>query len=89
MILAKIPMKMAVGTSLVIIAVKSLIGFLGDIGASTELNWNILIMFSVLSILGIFIGSYFSKFISSKKLKPVFGWFVLIMAFYIMFKEIY
>lgn len=88
-ILAKIPMKMAVGTSLVIIAVKSLIGFLGDVGANTELDWNILALFSVLSILGIFIGSFLSKFVSSKKLKPAFGWFVLIMAVYIIIKEIY
>jgi hypothetical protein len=64
-------------------------GFLGDIGANTELNWTILILFSVLSILGIFIGSYLSKFISSKKLKPTFGWFVLVMSIYIMIKEIF
>ncbi|MCB9210770.1 MAG: sulfite exporter TauE/SafE family protein [Ignavibacteriales bacterium] len=87
-ILAKIPMKTAVGTSLIIIAVKSLIGFLGDIGANTEMDWSILIGFSVFAILGIFIGSYLSKFVSSKKLKPAFGWFVLVMSLYIMVKEI-
>jgi hypothetical protein len=88
-ILAKVPMKMAVGTSLVIIAAKSLIGFIGDLGASTEIDWMILIGFSILAIIGIFIGTYLSKFISSKKLKPLFGWFVLIMAIYIILKEIF
>jgi uncharacterized membrane protein YfcA len=88
-ILAKIPMKMAVGTSLVIIAVKSLIGFLGDIGQSIEINYTILIGFSIFAVLGIFLGSYLSKFVSSKKLKPAFGWFVLLMSIYIMIKEIF
>jgi len=87
-ILAKLPMKMAVGTSLIIIAAKSLVGFLGDIGANTEMDWSILISFSVFAILGIFLGSFLSKFISSKKLKPAFGWFVLVMSIYIMAKEI-
>lgn len=88
-LLAKLPMKMAVGTSLVIIAVKSLIGFLGDLGASLSIEWSILIGFSIFAILGIFLGSYLSKFISNKKLKPAFGWFVLVMSVYIMYKEIF
>lgn len=88
-ILAKLPMKMAVGTSLVIIAIKSLIGFVGDLSISVEMDWIILIGFSIFSILGIFIGSYISKFISSDKLKPIFGWFVLLMSIYIMGKEIF
>jgi uncharacterized membrane protein YfcA len=87
-ILAKLPIKVAVGTSLLIISVNSLIGFLGDIGAKTDLNWILIISFSILSILGIFIGSYLSKYVSSKKLKPLFGWFVLSMSIYIMIKEI-
>ncbi len=88
-ILAKLPMKMAVGTSLVIIAAKSLIGFLGDIGANTEMNWTILLAFTIFAAIGIFIGSYLSKYVSSKKLKPIFGWFVLAMSIYIMIKEIF
>ncbi|MCB0747863.1 MAG: sulfite exporter TauE/SafE family protein, partial [Ignavibacteriae bacterium] len=87
-LLAKLPMKKAVGTSLFIIAINSLIGFLGDIGADTFLDWNILIVFSTLAVIGIFIGSYLSKFISGSKLKPAFGWFVLGMSVYIIIKEI-
>ncbi len=88
-ILAKLPMKMAVGTSLVIITIKSLIGFLGDLSLSTEMDWGILTIFSIFAIVGIYLGSYMSKFISGKKLKPAFGWFVLIMSLYIMGKEIF
>lgn len=88
-ILAKIPMKMAVGTSLVIITVKSLFGFLGDLSISREMDWSILIIFSIFAISGIYLGSYLSKFVPGKKLKPAFGWFVLIMSIYIMGKEIF
>lgn len=85
-ILAKIPMKMAVGTSLTIIAVNSLIGFLGDV-SNFQIDWVFLGTIALITITGIIGGSYLSKFISGKKLKPAFGWFVLIMGFYILIKE--
>lgn len=88
-LLAKLPMKMAVGTSLLIIAINSLIGFLGDIGAKTPLDWNVLILFSLFSISGIFVGAFLSKYISNQKLKPAFGWFVLVMSIFIITKEIF
>lgn len=87
-LIGRLPMKLAVGTSLLIIAIKSLVGFLGDIGNEYELDWALLLPFSAISVGGIFLGSYFSNFIEGKKLKPAFGWFVLVMAFYILFKEI-
>jgi len=59
-LLAKLPMKMAVGTSLLIIAAKSLIGFLGDLSTQT-IDWQLLLIFTGLSIIGIFIGSALSK----------------------------
>ncbi|HET54985.1 MAG TPA: sulfite exporter TauE/SafE family protein [Ignavibacteria bacterium] len=88
-ILAKLPMKVAVGTSLLIIAVKSLIGFTGDIGTNLTVDWIFLFVISGLSVIGIFFGSYFSKFISNEKLKPVFGYFVLVMGIYIITREVY
>jgi uncharacterized membrane protein YfcA len=87
-LLAKLPMKKAVGTSLLIIAVKSLIGFLGDV-ANLDIDWNFLLTFTALSILGIIIGVYLSKFISGKKLKKGFGYFTLVMAIYILYKELF
>ena len=87
-LLARLPMKMAVGTSLLIIAAKSLIGFMGDI-SNINVNWTFLVQFTSLSIIGIFIGSYFSKFIEGEKLKKSFGWFVLVMGIYIITKEIF
>ena len=86
-ILARLPMKMAVGTSLLIIAAKSLIGFLGDVSTQT-IDWQMLLIFTGLSIVGIFIGSALSKKINEKVLKTGFGWFVLIMGIYIIGKEL-
>ncbi|GGG51312.1 sulfite exporter TauE/SafE family protein [Bizionia arctica] len=85
--LAKLPMKKAVGTSLLIIAINSLIGFTGDFG-HLEIDWLFLLGFTAISVLGIFIGTYLSNFIDGKKLKKGFGWFVLLMAVYIIYKEL-
>lgn len=87
-ILAGLPMKQAVGTSLLIIALKSLIGFTGDIGSGQHIDYKFMLIFSGFAIMGILIGSYVTRFISNEKLKPVFGWFVLVMGFYILGKEL-
>jgi uncharacterized protein len=84
---SKLDMKMAVGTSLLIIAAKSLFGFIGDI-YNYEINWMFLAIFSVISIAGIFLGSFLSTKIHADKLKTSFGWFVLVMGIYIILKEL-
>lgn len=86
-LLAKLPMKKAVATSLFIIAIKSLIGFLGDV-QNLEIDWTFLLSFTTLSVVGIFIGIWLNKFIDGKKLKKGFGWFVLVMGIYIIYKEL-
>jgi len=83
-----LPMKKAVGTSLMIIAAKSLIGFTGDLG-HFEMNWNLLITDSIIAIAGIFLGNYLSLNIDGAKLKKGFGWFVLVMGVYIIIKELF
>lgn len=87
-LLAGLPMKEAVGTSLLIIGAKSLLGFLGDIG-NQVIDWDFLLLFSTFAIAGIFVGTALSKRISGEKLKPAFGWFVLIMGIYIIAKEVF
>lgn len=87
-VFARLPMKLAVGTSLIIIAVKSLIGFIGDVeNFGSGIDWAFLMLFSVMAIVGILIGTYLSKMISGNKLKPAFGWFVLVMGIFILLKE--
>lgn len=86
-LLAKLPMKKAVATSLLIIAIKSLIGFLGDL-KNLAIDWQFLLVFTALSIVGIFVGIWLQRFIDGKKLKKGFGWFVLVMGIYIIYKEL-
>lgn len=85
-VLSKLPMKEAVGTSLVIIAAKSLIGFLGEADLAS-FDWTLLLSLTGFAIIGIFIGTYLSKKVSGETLKPAFGWFVLVMGIYIILKE--
>ncbi|OBX21636.1 hypothetical protein LX77_01732 [Gelidibacter algens] len=86
-ILANVEMKIAVGTSLIIIAFKSLLGFfLGD-ALTMSIDWTFLMVFTGLSLVGIFIGSYLGNFIDSKKLKKAFGYFIFVMAAFIFVME--
>lgn len=87
-LLVKLPMKKAIGTSLFIIALNSLIGFTGDLGHFT-IDWFFLFKITGIAIAGIFIGGFISKKISGEKLKKVFGWFVLVMGVYIIVKEVF
>jgi len=83
-----LPMKKAVGTSLVIITINSLIGFTGDI-QTIDIDWDFLLTFSLITIIGIIFGGMISKHISNRTLKKGFGWFTLAMAFYIIYKELF
>lgn len=85
-VLSKLPMKEAVGTSLVIIAAKSLIGFFGESG-QTPIDYIFLTKVTAFAIAGNFIGIALSKKIDGSKIKPAFGWFVLVMGIYIILKE--
>jgi uncharacterized membrane protein YfcA len=80
--------KTAVGTSLFIIAINSLTGFVGDV-LNYAMNWKLLLTITSLSIVGILIGNYFSKKISGKALRSIFGWFVLVIGCCILIREIF
>lgn len=86
---AKLPMKKAVGTSLLIIAAKSLIGFIGDVQRpDVIMDWTLLFTITVMAVVGIFVGIFMTKFIDGRKLQKGFGWFVLAMAVYILLMQI-
>ncbi|RRB01223.1 sulfite exporter TauE/SafE family protein [Larkinella rosea] len=85
-LLARLPIKTAVGTSLLIIATNSLIGFLSGLSRTT-IDWRFLMEFTALAIFGILLGSYLTRFVAGSKLKKAFGWFVLAMGVYIIVKE--
>ena len=88
-ILANVEMKIAVATSLIIIAFKSLMGFfLGD-AFTMEIDWSFLTVFTSISLVGIFIGSYLGNFVDGKKLKKGFGFFIFLMAVFIFYMEFF
>ena len=87
LLFVKLPMKTAIGTSLVIIAINSIFGFLFSL-KQTPFDWKILLLFTGLAIVGIYLGSLFAEKISGKVLKKWFGWFVLAMGIYIIVKEL-
>jgi len=83
----KLPMKKAVGTSLLIITLNTLSSFIGGM-IHTHIEWEKLLIFTILSVGGIFIGFGLSNKIPGPKLKPIFGWFVLSMGIFIILKEL-
>jgi uncharacterized membrane protein YfcA len=85
---ARLPMKLAVGTSLAIIALNSLIGFTGDLSAGTPIAWPFLLGFLAFALGGIVLGTYLARFIPGARLKPAFGWFTLAMGAFILTKEL-
>ncbi len=86
-LLTGLPFKTAVGTSLFIIAINSLVGFLGDV-LNYSMDWKLLLSVTALSVIGILIGDRVSKKIPALTLRKSFGWFVLIMGCWILFREL-
>lgn len=86
--LLKVPMKKAIATSLVIIVINSVFGFVTSYEHFAEMDWKFLMLISTLAIVGIMIGSQISKHIDGNKLKPAFGWFVLMMGVFVIIKEL-
>jgi uncharacterized membrane protein YfcA len=82
-LLVDLPIKIAVGTSLSIIAANSLLGFIGDLKHQTLTDWPLLLSLSSIAIVGLFIGMNLSKKISDKNLKKAFGYFILAMGLFI------
>ncbi len=86
-LLAKMPIKKAVGTSLIIIAINSLVGFLSDLSGNYYFDWRLIFSFLAIAVVGIIVGGMAEKKISPAKLKLSFGYFIMIMGIYILFRE--
>jgi uncharacterized protein len=87
-LLVGMPMKIAVGTSLFIIAAKSLLGFIGDLQRQPFIDWTLLAVISAIAVVGLFVGMSLSSKVSEKALKKGFGYFVLVMGIMILFDQI-
>ncbi|MBO73878.1 MAG: hypothetical protein CMD33_01245 [Flavobacteriales bacterium] len=82
-VLANLEIKKAIGTSLIIIALKSQLGFFLADAMTASINWLFLAQFTGLAVVGIFAGTYLGRFIDGARLKRGFGYFVLALAFFI------
>ena len=87
-ILGKLPMKKAIASSIFIISIKSLVGFLGDL-SHTNIDWKFLIIIIILATIGIITGNFLNKKMDGTKLKKGFGWFVLVMSLVIFIDQIF
>lgn len=85
--LTGLPFKTAVGTSLFIISINSLSGFLGDL-LNYEMNWPLLLTISALAITGIFLGNALQRKVSPVLLRKTFGWLILLMGGWILMNEL-
>jgi uncharacterized membrane protein YfcA len=84
---ARLTIKQAVATSLIIITFNSLIGFSTDL-SFLKMEWSFLLLFTSLSITGIFAGIYISGYTRESTLKTNFARFMIVMAALIVFKEL-
>ena len=85
-LLGGIPMKEAIGTSLLIIAAKSATGFLGYLD-QVELDWELMMSFTAAASIGTLIGAYLTRLIDAKHLQKGFGYFVLTVAIFVLIRR--
>lgn len=88
-LLAGLSMRVAVGTSLMIIATQSLLGFAGDLSRGISVNWPLLLKVAAIAVVGIIVGSAVAHKIKEQQLKKTFGWFVLLMGFAILIEQLH
>jgi uncharacterized membrane protein YfcA len=86
-ILLGLPVQVAVGTSLVVIAMNSAAGFLGHVG-SGSLDWTVTLIFVAAGLVGTFSGMRLSSRLSSSKLQKAFAVFVIALAFFLLFDNL-
>ena len=87
-LIGRLPMNKAVGTSLMIISMNSIVGFVSNFQHKMTIDWIFLISFSLFTVLGILLGTYLSRFIDGQKLKRIFGWFVMLLGLYIIISSL-
>ncbi len=86
--LLRLTMRQAAGTSLMIIAINSSIGFIGDLLHDSNKNWFLLLTSLIVAIIGLMIGRLISPSFSEKSLKKIFGWFILVLGSVILIEQL-
>ena len=86
--MAGLSMRIAIGTSLMIITLQSLLGFAGDISRGLLIDWSLLMTVTSFAVVGILLGSAVAHRIEEQKLKPAFGWLILIMGIGVLVEQL-
>ncbi|MEM7592819.1 MAG: sulfite exporter TauE/SafE family protein [Cyanobacteria bacterium P01_A01_bin.83] len=81
-----IPIKQAIGTSLVIIAANSIAGFLGYVNQVT-IDWQLVLSFTLAASGGTVIGAYLNRYVNAKQLQQGFGYFILAVAVFVLINQ--
>lgn len=82
----RLPMKQAVGSSLLVIALNSFVGFAGYLG-QVQVPWGLLGGFTALAVGGILLGTWLARFVTQGALKRAFSVFLVVMGAFILFKN--
>jgi len=88
-LMGKIPIEKAIVTSLFIVCLNSIVGFLGVVQIFHEIDWELLTLFTGIAIVGLVVGMLFTKKITGEKMKPYFGWFILLLGVYLMIDTLF
>jgi len=88
-LLGGLPMKVAIGTDLLIIAAKSLLGFVGEMQAVEGIDYGFVGLITLLPLAGMVVGTLLNKRLPAPLLRTAFGWFVLVMGSYIVVREVF
>jgi hypothetical protein len=86
-LLGGLPMSVAVGTSLLVLAMKSFAGFAGH-ASSVPVDWTLLLEVSAAALVGSFAGAFLAGRIAQDKLRRAFGWFVIVMGVFMLAQEV-
>ncbi len=98
-LLGGLPMPIAIATSLLVVSMKSFAGFAGyalqfgngsfvSLNPETEINWSVTLIVTAGAVIGALIGSRMVGKIHPDKLRKGFGWFVLVMAVFVLSQQI-
>ncbi|WP_349270388.1 hypothetical protein MPNTM1_01386 [Mycolicibacterium parafortuitum] len=87
-LLGGLPMPVAVGTSLIVIAMKSFAGLAGYL-SSVQINWTVAAAVTAAAVVGSLIGARLTAKVNPDSLRKTFGWFVLAMSSVILAQEIH
>lgn len=85
-LLGKVPMKQAVGTSLLVIAMKSAAGFAGYLG-QVQVAWGFMAVFTTVAVGGILLGTYLVRFVPQAALQRAFAVFLVVMGTFILYQN--